>query len=461
MHRSPSPSSFRLFARFACALVCLGLAAAPALAAVGATEIGHFDVPLFAGGLNVGDLYSQAPHAPVLAGTSLFVPLGAYGDGLISLDLADPTAPHFLSQFTGIKSRQVSPSGNLLYSVDGERLNVLDVTDPSSPVARGTLEFNGPGTAGSVAARGTLAFVTGPGGFYGSGAPALFAVDVLNPDQPHVISSVGAGGVDVLLSGNIAYVAALGDGLRLYDVSNPGAMTPLASIGTLGDAVKVRVAGTNAYVFNTAPAPSLTVVDVTDPAHPSVKGVVTIPYEAIFGGYYGGFGAALYEMQIAGRYAFLCGWRGLVVVDISNPSSPVVASNIGAEVYTGGVATKDDLLVLANQRGISVLRLGAAPVAAGGPDLDSKGNLILNGSPSSDADGSVVAWRWHLQNRDASAASYDLTGAIVSLQNVSVGVYSVSLTVTDNVGTNSDPLLFPLAVPSGKSSNGRAVGPPK
>src|SRR5206468_502633 len=136
MHRSPSPCSSGLPVRLACALLCLGLAAAPALAAVGATEIGHFDIPLFAGGLNVGDLYSQAPHAPVLAGTSLFVPLGSYGDGLISLDLADPTAPRFLSQFTGIKSRQVAPSGNLLYSVDGERINVLDVTDPSSPVAR-------------------------------------------------------------------------------------------------------------------------------------------------------------------------------------------------------------------------------------------------------------------------------------------------------------------------------------
>jgi hypothetical protein len=461
MHRSPSPYSCRFILSFVCALVFLALAGTPALAAVGATEIGHFDVPLFAGGLNVGDLYSQAPHAPVLTGTSLFVPLGAYGDGLVSFDLADPTKPRFLSQFTGIKSRQLAPSGNLLYSVDGERLNVLDVTDPAAPVLRGTLELNGPGTAGSVAAHGTLAFVTGPGGFYGSGAPALFAVNVLSPDHPQVLGSVGPGGIDVLLSGNIAYVAALGDGLRLYDVSNPGAMTPLASIGTLGDAVKVRLAGTNAYVFNTAPAPSLTVVDVSDPVHPSVKGVVTVPFDAFYGDYFGGFGAGAYEMQISGRYAFLCGWRGLVVIDISDPTAPVVVGNIGAEVYTGGVAIHDDLLVLANQQGISVLRLGAAPVAAGGPDLDSKGNLILNGMPSSDADGSVVAWRWHLQNREASATSYDLAGSIVSLQNVVVGVYSVSLTVTDDVGTDSDPLLFPLAVPNARSNNGRAVGPPK
>ncbi len=444
-------------------LAGLSTGVAPAQAAIGATEIGHFDVPLFAGGLNVGSLYSQAPHAPVFSGSTLFVPLGSLGDGLISFDLSDPTSPRFLGQFTGVKSRLLAPSGNLLYSVDGGTLNILDTSNPSSPLVLGTLGFNGPGTAATVAARGTLAFVTGAGGFFGSGPAALFAVDASDPAHPHLVGSAGPGGLDLALSGTIAYVASLGDGLRLYDISNPMAMRFLGSIGTLGDAVKVRVVGTTAYVYNTGPSiASLTIVNVADPAHPSVTGVVTIPFNLIFGDFFfGRSGETIFEMQVSGHYAFLCGFAGVVVVDVSNPAAPVMAGSIGATAYTGGIALKDDLLVLSNQIGISVLRLGAAPVARGGPDLDSKGNLILNGSSSSDADGTVVAWRWHLQNRDASSPSYDFTGASVGMQTVGTGVYQVSLVVQDDSGNDSDPLVFPLAVPSGHFNNGRAVGPPK
>jgi hypothetical protein len=74
---------------------------------------------------------------------------------------------------------------------------------------------------------------------------------------------------------------------------------------------------------------SLTIVDITNPAAPSVAGTVTDP--ALAGAYF---------LAVLGNYAYVTIYSGLTVVDITNPVAPVVAGTVTDVSLTGasGVA---------------------------------------------------------------------------------------------------------------------------
>jgi PKD repeat protein len=88
---------------------------------------------------------------------------------------------------------------------------------------------------------------------------------------------------------------------------------------------------------------------------------------------------------------------------------------------------------------VTVVSTNVLPNAeAGGPYSFCLGStLILNGTASSDSDGSIVEhlWDWTVPQNftpaDANTASHDATAAFTAL---GVGVHSVALRVTDNEG---------------------------
>jgi hypothetical protein len=99
------------------------------------------------------------------------------------------------------------------------------------------------GLTRSVALQGNYAYI-------GIG-PRLVILDVSNPTHPAV-----AGRTDVLpwimrglaVMGTYAYVAAAGSGLRIINITNPGAPSEVGFCDTPGNAFGVAVAGSYAYV---------------------------------------------------------------------------------------------------------------------------------------------------------------------------------------------------------------------
>lgn len=91
------------------------------------------------------------------------------------------------------------------------------------------------------------------------------------------------------------------------------------------------------------------------------------------------------------------------------------------------------------------------PVAVAEAGLDVEDQLLLDGSRSSDADGTLVTWDWKLVNRDPAGDNFEYSGEVLSAVSVDIGVYDAYLTVTDNDGlTGSDTtvLAVPRAVPA-------------
>lgn len=82
------------------------------------------------------------------------------------------------------------------------------------------------------------------------------------------------------------------------------------------------------------------------------------------------------------------------------------------------------------------------PVAMAGTSLDGNNMLQLDGTQSFDLDGDSLAYRWQIEGEAASRV-----GPVVSVADLPVGTYSVTLTVDDGTTTVTDTMMF--GVPAG------------
>jgi hypothetical protein len=170
--------------------------------------------------------------------------------------------------------------------------------------------------AGNVELVGQLGGVTGgldSDGVYvyrGVG-PRVVILDVTDPTAPFEIGRTSPlpGFIEGLaVAGDYLYVAALGAGLRVIDVSDRGAPVEVGFLPTMGSAMAVVVEGDYAYVAN-GPG-GLLIADISNPATPL--------YVSLFD--------ALVDVQhlaVVGNYAYLADGGWLRIVDVSDPSAPV------------------------------------------------------------------------------------------------------------------------------------------
>ena len=128
------------------------------------------------------------------------------------------------------------------------------------------------------------------------------------------------GGVDtphsahgVAMSGSIAYVADLSAGLQVVDVADPASPTIVGSVDTPGQARRVEVSGGTAYVADGGRG--LQVVDVSNPAYPLIVASVDMPGEA-------------YDVAVS--------WRAADLVAIGCP--PDLAAELGPVLVGTGEA---------------------------------------------------------------------------------------------------------------------------
>lgn len=144
-------------------------------------------------------------------------------------------------------------------------LRIYDVSDPRRPALLGSLATGG--APSSVTVEGARAYVA-----EGSSGGALRVIDVADPAHPVQLGAARTTkAMKVVVRGSIAYVAdeALGDtgGLRILDVSNPGAITELGVYDTdCSSAGDVAVVGTVAVVA--CQSDGFHWVDVSNPAAP-------------------------------------------------------------------------------------------------------------------------------------------------------------------------------------------------
>jgi hypothetical protein len=191
-------------------------------------------------------------------------------------------------------------------------------------------------------------------------------VDISPPLPPPVAGSAPVfGGSEVALSGHYAYVATASpfEGLQVVDISDPASPTIVWSGDVEHFIAGIAVAGDYAYLAGTwwsTPTLCILVLDISIPSSPTVVG------HAIVGG-----ASQPSDIAVAGDYAYLTeGWDGsLVVIDVSNPASPHRVSTLETWDPVFGVAVAGNYAYLAQSRdGLGVVDISnpAAPAIVGG-----------------------------------------------------------------------------------------------
>jgi hypothetical protein len=408
-------------------------------------EVGRVEVP----GL---DPSADLPQEPFRDGTDVYLPLGVEGNGFVIFDFQDPEFPVVVSSVEEIASKDVVVANGFAYSVDGNQLHIVDVSQTQFPRVVGSLDladsYSYYAAATSVTVSGSVAYVTGASGLYVGHFPMLTAIDVSDPSWPQTLGTTTFyGGYDVAVEGSVAYVTNGDRRLYVYDIADPSNITSLGSVITAfdGNATKVQVDGNYAYVYNTWPSYSISVLDVSVPGYPRPNGVARIPPDWVTSPDSPSVGD-IAGLRVDEGMVYATGARGVVVVDATRNWGPKPVGRFGPDEFSGGVELMDDVFIIATRTGLVSARLGTAPVAIAGPALDAGGHLFIDASDSFDPDGVIVSYHWSLQNRDELGASFEFDLPIVDASDLEEGVYDVQLVIKDDTGITAE-VAFPLAVP--------------
>jgi hypothetical protein len=332
--------------------------------------------PVLVGRFDAGDVIEAIDSA------GNYAYLAAGSAGLAIVNVSSPAAPSLTGSYaTSSSALDVVVSGSLVYvAASLQGLLIVNVSTPSSPTL--TKLVDTPGAAYGVAIAGTHAYV--------SDHTSLQIVDVATPASAAIVGSTTFapdGGVSegIAVSGYYAYVANVGYGLEVVDISNPASPSRVAVYDTPGSAYDVVISGLYAYVADHGSG--LRIVDISFPLVP------------VSAGTYNTSGLSLDVSLEGSTYAYVAdGSRGLRVIDISNPAAP---SEVGSrDDASGGVS---DLAVQGEYAYVADASRGLRIVDVGNPS-------------------NPVAFNWALGSVYAVAADegFAYAGTITGLQVLDV-----------------------------------------
>ncbi len=221
-----------------------------------------------------------------------------------------------------------------------------------------------------LAVSGSLAYV-------GTMTSGLQILDLSNPTSPVQLGTFGFKQPvnEIQVVGSVAYLAASGNGLQILDVSDPAKPTKLGEFTTSnGFTQGIHIVGTTAYIADLASG--LHILDVSIPATPSRLGTLS---GSIIAG----------SVKVVGNLAYVSVWRSnsLLIVDVSTPSNPVLLGSSVLGAPPGDIQVVNGLAYLALESyGLRVLDVSnpaeptviARPNGSGlGTDIQMVGHLAF------------------------------------------------------------------------------------
>jgi hypothetical protein len=290
--------------------------------------------------------------------------LGAYAVcamtyGLRVLDVTNPSDIRSVSKLyiPAGECHRVTLNGSYAYLIGPTcGLQIVDLSDPSNPLKVG--ECQTPGEGKDIAVFGNYAYVA-------DGTARVQVVDISNPQSPAVIGGVNipdcASGIKV--RGQFAFVAHGSAGLYILDLSNPSSPYVIGLFDTPGWTRDVELKDNYAYL---ADGPNVLVVDVANPSQPVLVDSLPAPE-----------GKYIAELAIDSNflYAFmgnLGDWPAVLVsiqtINISNPTIPVWGASVGSFVDGRSIiAGNRQLLISDHEDGLHIYSLTepAVPIFAG------------------------------------------------------------------------------------------------
>jgi len=168
----------------------------------------------------------------------------------------------------------------------------------------------------------------------------LVVYDLADSSLPHETGSTPAFSdfvAAVVVDGSQAYVAAGSAGLQVVDISDPATPTVIGVWDSPGCVENVTVLGAIAYV---ADGPhGLEILDVSDPSRPKwISSLFDMQYA--------------FDVAVSGRYAFVAAaGAGLLVADVGDVRAPREIAMLDTPGYARGIAVAGSTVFIADQWG--------------------------------------------------------------------------------------------------------------
>lgn len=344
-------------------------------------------------------------------------------------DVANPTNPLLLGGHTnGTYGGRIALKDNFAFVVEGSAgCEIFDVSNPSSPSPVNSIGNIGFSLLG-LKINGNFAYLTD--GVLGK----MAAYSILNPANPVLVDDLGTlgGGGYIDTFGNVAFVVNATSldpvGLLTVDISNPTNLTTLG-ICPIPGAWYVSVSGSRAAVAKSLY--DFYIVDVSDLAHPSVVG----HYQTL---------STINDIKLVGNFAYIAGFAGIEVLDVSNPAQPTKVYTHPAENPTG-VEVVGGLIYFVDPTGLTIITLDThselAPIITAQPPsrvVPAGSNTVftvaVDGAPP-------LSYQWRF-NGSPQAGATASSLPILEVQPAQAGIYDVVVTnsygsVTSSVATLS------------------------
>ncbi|HLP60362.1 MAG TPA: hypothetical protein VK186_16090, partial [Candidatus Deferrimicrobium sp.] len=264
-------------------------------------------------GYNVNDIYVDGNYAYVAAGNR----------GLDIFNISGSAAPALVKNCeTPGFAQGVYVQGNYAYIADREKgLQVVDISDSDSAYIAGKY-------GGSIAFKSMT--ISGSHAYLGTPSDGLLIMDISDRTSPIPVGQYQLPlpnyvvyGVQV--KGNYAYLADGGHlwdrAFKVFNISDPSSLTLVGAVSPLRcDHVFVN----GNYAYTIGDSTELTIVDISIPSHPVVKGSISLdePAHGIF---------------VSGNNAYIAGESRLMIIDVSNPASPFTTGSLSVNGYLNGV----------------------------------------------------------------------------------------------------------------------------
>lgn len=259
-------------------------------------------------------------------------------DGVIILDLSDPTNPDYISSMNGgTKNLNVTVSNDKAYVIDAAKIVIFDVANPAMPVELGS--HNIPGlNALDLAVAGNHLITA----YDREGLRVVDATDPANPQEVYHFEQLVYAPGRLAISGDHLITLDYENGLRILNHPNPNQI--IGSLDTLFRTGALTIDGTTAFVGNYNS--QLSIIDFSDPSNPYKRSEI----------YTGG--GAMYDIAVRGGYAFLANsTEGLSIVDVSDLDNPIVVSTDDT-VTALTVADNETHIFVGDYGGLRIIDVG-------------------------------------------------------------------------------------------------------
>jgi hypothetical protein len=291
---------------------------------------------------------SGYPYEIAVFNNTAYVAKGGTGGGLQVVDVTDPESPVPVSLYSG-DYQFIKGSGNYVYLTRNSDFSVLDVTDPLSVQYVSGYEI--PGFVEDVAVRGNYAY-TGSNGFR--------VIDVSDSTHPVQAGYADVAGDLVEPAGSslvvyCPYSMTANNTVHIMDVSDPANPVSMGSYTCPAMTWDLKVRDTLAYVacwwdgvriFNFADPSNLTQIShVMGWQQGGIAGVDWCYAQAI---------------DVEGNYLYIVDYGpfpsddtyGLYIIDISDPANPFLLSRFtGITSHANDMAVKDSMVYIADGNG--------------------------------------------------------------------------------------------------------------